>query len=121
MSRFLEIARELLDAAEAISGAPGSGCGNWTVLVAPGGGVSMVAASDWPLESLLRERGAVQAFRVQQQGERLVVEGRAGTQACLLATERPNGAARALLPNQRLYVAEFPRLTASGSLIPSEG
>jgi hypothetical protein len=109
VSRFLDTAQELLDAAEAVlrldSASP-----EWTVLIAPSGAVSLVANSDWPLEALARERGAAAAYRVRPEKDRLVVEGRAGTQACLLATARPNGAARALLPNQRLYLSEARRI-----------
>ena len=103
MSRFLNTAAEILDAAVAAHQA-GAVTEEMTVLVAPDGGISLIAESDWPLDSLKRERGAAMAYRVASCGERLVVEGRAGAHACLLAAAKPEEAARTLL-HSRLLIA----------------
>ena len=96
VSRFLNTAAEILDAAVAAH-RTGAVTQEMTVLIASDGGISLVAESDWPLDALKRERGAALAYRVGSCGERLVVEGRAGAQACLLAAAKPDRAARTLL------------------------
>lgn len=103
VSRFLATAQELLDAAEQASRVGGPSSDTVTVLIGRAGEISLVMNSDWPLESLERDRGAAEAYRISAQGDRLIVEGRAGGRACLLATGKPNGAARLLLPDTRRY------------------
>jgi hypothetical protein len=95
VSRFLATAADLLDAAVAArqNNAVAAGV---TVLVDHGGGLTLVTDSDWPLESLARERGAREAYRVHERANRLFVEGRAGANACLLSAASPDEAARAL-------------------------
>lgn len=77
--------------------------GSWTVLITHAGQTQMLAANDWPLESLLLERGAAMAFRVQQQVSAVVVEGRSLSARCRLEAARPFP-----FPIQR--PAETPRL-----------
>lgn len=57
----------------------------------------MVADSDWPLESLRRERGAEMAFRVASDRGRVAVEARAAGRACRLESESPGAVWRRLL------------------------
>lgn len=84
-----------------------------SILIGNDGSIRMVAGSDWPLDSLLREHGARMAYRVSQDSDRLRVEGRAGFRTCLFEAAKPDGAARLLLDNSRFYgVANAPALLA---------
>ena len=96
MSRFLEDAAEIFDAAERSLDA-GHEISATTILVGPGGGISLVSNSDWPLDSLARERGARMAYRVSRQGRTVRLEGREGPRTCLFETTKPFRATR-LLP-----------------------
>ena len=68
-----------------------------TILISAGGGIRMIADSDWPLDSLQQHHGAEMAYRVSQSAIITRVEGRAGSRTCLFETEKPERAARALL------------------------
>lgn len=96
MSRFLDDAQRIFEAAEAVAGAD-QALTEFTVLVGPEGGIHMLAASDWPLERLLIERGARTAYRVSERQGRVSVEGRSGRQSCRLESEPPGRVARRLL------------------------
>ena len=63
-----------------------------TVLIGADGALQLCADSDWPLESLARERGAEAAYRVTTQGAAVRVEGRHGLHTCLLESRRPHQA-----------------------------
>lgn len=113
MSRFLDNATKLLEAAEAASGAGSPGT-DWTIVMSREGGIRMLADSDWPLDSLQSVHGAEMVYRIRHGASGVRVEGRAGERTCLFAAAKPNGAAR-LLP------ADFPRyeiLPASSALVP---
>ena len=96
MSRFVENAVKMLEAAEAASQ---SGCAlsDMTVLVSREGGIQLLADSDWPLESLALDRGSQMAYRVSQNRQGVRIEGRAGMQTCRLECTSPRAAARLLL------------------------
>lgn len=86
---FAQRAQELLDAA--VAGPPGS---EMTVLIAQDGSLELsngagAQGSDWPLESLVRERGARAAYRVTSKGNTVRVEGREGLRTCVLESLRP--------------------------------
>ena len=109
MSRFIENAVAILDAAEnsANSGYPPS---EMSVLITAEGGIRLIVDSDWPLDSLAAHHGARMAYRVSQQHEAVRVEGRAGSRTCLFETEKPVQAARRLLANCPFYeVSPAPR------------
>lgn len=93
MSRFIENAVELLEAAES-STAAGHTLSETTVLIQPSGGIRLVANSDWPLDSLRAEHGAGMAYRISQQGATVRIEGRAGVRTCLFESGAPDGASR---------------------------
>lgn len=114
MSQFLTTAANLLDAAVAAHSvqAPAAGV---TVLVDHGGGLTLLTQADWPLESLARERGAREAYRVHEGADRLFVEGRAGAKACLLSAAKPDEAARTL----RYFQSPLPVLLCQRPLISS--
>jgi hypothetical protein len=93
VSRFLENALEIFDAAEC-SALAGHECSEWTILIGPTGGVQLLAECDWPLESLQAHRGAQMVYRVSQRAEAVRLDGRAGSRTCLFESAKPDGAAR---------------------------
>lgn len=118
MSQFLRNAVEIFDAAE-LSSEAGHQPSDLTILIGPMGEVNLVAACDWPLDSLQAHRGAVMAFRVSQQDNTVRLQGRAGSRTCLFETAKPNGAARNLLADPpssllRQTVAIPPVIIANG-------
>jgi hypothetical protein len=82
---FAQRAQELLEAAVA---GPG-GVAEMTVLIGQDGGIELCADSDWPLDSLARERGARAAYRVTSRSFGVRVEGREGLRSCILESRRP--------------------------------
>jgi hypothetical protein len=96
VSRFLEDAQSILDAARAVS-ATGQAVTEFTLLIGEEGGLHFVAASDWALERLRAERGARAAYRVEERDGRVRVEASAGRLNCRLETESPRQVARRLL------------------------
>lgn len=107
MSRFLENAQRIFQAAEDASQA-GMPPSEMTIFIGPEGGIQMIAGSEWSLESLAWARGAQMAYRVSQQDHTVTVVGRAGSRTCLFETETPNGAARRLLSNRVNYSIPCP-------------
>jgi hypothetical protein len=103
VGRFLDNAEKLLQTAESVRDG-GSVETDWTILYVPEEGIRMLANCDWPLESLQAHYGAQMVYRIQQQESMVRVEGRAGSRACLLESEKPNWAARRLLSNRRDYL-----------------
>ena len=96
MHRFAEQAQSLMDAAlEALK--RGESCQDMTVLISRDGGIQMCADSDWPLDSLMLDRGARTGYRVSSRRGSVRVEGREGSRRCLLegSTLRPVDALRA--------------------------
>lgn len=79
VTRFVERAQQLLDTAAA--GPAGS---EMTVLIGHDGAIQLSSGSDWPLDSLARERGARAAYRVSRAHGRIRVEGRQGSETCVL-------------------------------------
>ena len=116
MSRFEETAAKIFEAAECASSA-GHELSDLTILIAPEGGISLVADSGWSLESLQMDRGASLAYRVSQHASIIKVEGRAGSRTCLFETRKPNGVARFLLDRPRQYSLS----TEPAAEYPSEG
>lgn len=96
VSRFLENAANLLDAAESAVQS-GNTPSHLTILLGCEGGIRMIADSDWPLDSLQTHHGASMAYRVTQQHERVRVEGREGLRTCLVESPDPTRAARLIL------------------------
>lgn len=102
MSRFVENATRIFEAAESTSQA-GHQVTDMAILVSPEGGIRMIADSDWPLESLRLQHGAQMAFRVSQHRAAVRVEGRAGSRTCLFESEKPDQVARQLLHSAPPY------------------
>jgi hypothetical protein len=80
---FAAQAQDLLDAALAAL-ERGDSCQEMTVLIGRDGGIQMCADSDWPLDSLMLDRGARTGYRVTPRSGSVRVEGREGLQRCLL-------------------------------------
>src|SRR5437762_9453418 len=62
----------------------GESCQEMTVLISREGGIQMCADSDWPLDSLMLDRGARTGYRVSPRRGSVRVEGREGVRRCLL-------------------------------------
>jgi hypothetical protein len=82
---FAQRAQELLEAAVS-----GPAVSEMTVLIGHDGAIQLCADSDWPLDSLARERGARSAYRVSSSKGGVRVEGREGLRTCVLESRRPN-------------------------------
>jgi len=86
---FAEQAQSLMDAALAALDR-GESCDEMkvmTVLIGRDGGIQMCADSDWPLDSLMLDRGARTGYRVSPRRGSVRVEGREGTRRCVLEGE----------------------------------
>ena len=79
MTGFAQRAQELLDAAVA-----GRAATEMTILICHDGSIQLFADSDWPLESLMLERGSRSGYRVSPARNRVRVEGRDGHLTCVL-------------------------------------
>ncbi|MFN7925769.1 MAG: hypothetical protein U0Q16_37055 [Bryobacteraceae bacterium] len=74
------------------------------ILIGSDGGVHLKMNGDgWGLEALQAHHGARMAYRVRQLDDRVRLEGRAGSRTCLFEAAKPDGAARLLLANTKLY------------------
>jgi len=96
VSRFIENAANLLDAAQSAVR-----CGvtpsHLTILLGCEGGLRMIADSDWPLDSLQMHHGASSVYRVTRECDKVRVEGREGFSTCVLETPSPARAAEMIL------------------------
>ena len=81
--QFAEQAQSLLDAA-LMAIERGESCQEMTVLIGRDGSIQMCADSDWPLDSLMLDRGARTGYRVTPRRGSVRVEGREGLRRCLL-------------------------------------
>jgi len=82
----------------------------------------MLDAAGWALPSLLAQHGAETAYRVTREGGRVRLEGRRGSQTCLLRSESAAATARHLLgchPPAACY-ASIPVLLAEAAASPAE-
>lgn len=97
---FLDNAQRILDTA--VNGtANGIGLETLTILVMWDGSLRAVSGSEWPLAALQDEYGSRMCYRVATNGGRVKVEGRMGTEKCLLEAEPPSAIARRLLGSVR--------------------
>ena len=104
MSRFLQNAARILEAAESVSAAQSSIYPEMTISISPEGSIRMVTqGTGLPLDVLQQEHGAQMIYRITQQDSRVRLEGRAGARTCLFEAEKPDGAARILLGDGPRY------------------
>lgn len=92
----MDNAREILETAENAMMAGQTPC-ELAILLGVGGGIRIVADSDWPLESLQREHGAQSAYRVSSTSDRVRVDGREGPRTCHFETTTPAQVAHLML------------------------
>ena len=83
VNRFAEDAQNLLDAALAAV-QRGESCQEMTILIGRDGAIQLCADSDWPLDSLMLDRGARTGYRVSPARNSVRVEGREGLLRCVL-------------------------------------
>jgi hypothetical protein len=102
VSRFLEHAARLLEAAETAAQSD-AGASDLTVLVGRDCGIQIVMDSDWSAEALRADRGAEMAFQVNREGGCISVKGYGVGQSCRLDAMLPARTARTLLGTTRLY------------------
>ena len=96
VSQFTEHVQQLLEAAESAA-SRGESCSEMTILIGQDNGIYMIAASDWPLDSLALDRGARAAYRITDVHGSIRVEGREGSRHCVMETTSPAQTARILL------------------------
>jgi len=89
VNRFAEQAQSLLDAALAAIERR-EDCQEMTVLIGREGGIQVCADSDWPLDSLMLDRGARTGYRVSPRRGSVRVEGREGLRRCVLEGSTAN-------------------------------
>lgn len=108
MSRFLDNAASIFEAAES-SVENGLTPSDMTILIGVEGGIRLVAgSSDWSLDAIQADRGAEMVYRVSQMGEKVRVEGRAGSQTCVLETEARKRTIASILRDQPRYTLVNP-------------
>ena len=96
VSRFLEDANQIMQAAESAA-SRGERCGEMTILIGQGGGIHILADSDWPLDSLARHHGARAAYRVSEHGGSVRVQAREGSRTCVMESTNWAATARQML------------------------
>jgi hypothetical protein len=96
MGPFWADAESLFETARQASQSGSPDC-DWAILIGPHGDIRMLDASGWALPGLLAQYGSETAYRVTRAGDRVSLEGRRGSQTCLLRSESPAAAARHLL------------------------
>jgi hypothetical protein len=114
VSRFLDNAVQILDAAESAVQS-GHTPTDMTILITAEGAIRMVADSDWPLDSLQSHHGAKMAYRVSQNASLVRVEGREDSRTCLFETAKPQQVARLLMNSSLTYWSGPRLLTAAQS------
>lgn len=110
-------AENLFEAARRASGSGSPDC-DWAIVIGRQGEIRMLEAAGWTLSCLLVQQGAETAYRVTREDGRVRLEGRHGSETCLLRSESPAAAARHLfehsvshsgaawIPGDPSYIAE---------------
>jgi hypothetical protein len=93
---FWADAENLFETARQSSQSGGLDC-DWAILIGPQGDIRMLEAGGWALPSLLAQHGAETAYRVTREAGRVCLEGRRGSQTCMLRSETPAATAQRLL------------------------
>lgn len=70
---------------------------DWAILIGPQGHIQMLEASGWALSSLLEQNGARTAYRITRERGSVRLEGRSGSQTCVLYSDATAETARHLL------------------------
>lgn len=120
MGAFWKDAESLFETARQASGS-GSDC-DWAILVSPQGGIRILGAVGWTLPNLAAEHGAQTAYRVTREDGCVRLEGRHGTDTCVLRSESPAATARSLLRGELRQAGRDrpgPALLAAPAYLPS--
>ncbi len=96
MGPFWADAENLFETARQATQAGSPDC-DWAILIGPQGDIRMLDAAGWALPSLLAQHGSETAYRITREAGRVCLEGRRGSQTCLLRSESPAATARRLL------------------------
>ena len=112
MSEFLRNAERILDAAGNMD-RTGSSRHSVTILIDWSGAIRVVTDSDWTLQSLQIERGARLAYRVTENQGRVRVEGRSGSESCVLESSA------AAVARNILHQGHAPGERASAATLPA--
>ncbi len=96
MNGFIDNAARIFEAAQNVMNT-GETPSDYTILMGAEGGIRLIADSDWPLDSLLREHGAGMAYRVTPGTDRVSVDGRDGKSRCHFESASSAQTARLML------------------------
>lgn len=96
MNGFIENGANIFEAAQNVMNT-GESPSDYTIVMGAEGGITLIADSDWPLDSLLRERGAGMAYRIKPGTDRVSVDGVNGTSTCHFEALSPKETARFVL------------------------
>ena len=106
MNGFINNAANIFEAAQNVMNT-GEMPSDYTILLGVHGGMRLIADSDWPLDSLLREQGGGMAFRVKPTADKISVDGQDGQKTCHFESASPAQTARMILnsvPVSNTYV-----------------
>ena len=106
MSLFWDNAAKIMEAAMAAAATGYATSDSMTVLIGREGGMHLIPNNDWPLDRLAAERGARMAYRVSQTDDKVTVNGLHGLAKCVLESEKPDSAVKALLRDRPQYFLE---------------
>ena len=93
MTGFLENAARIFETAASAQ----PDCSDLAIVIGQDGAIRMLMDSDWPLDSLHAQLGAMAAYRVSRSGSQLRVEGKSRTESCVLQSEPVSSVAQRLL------------------------
>ena len=96
MNGFIDNGAKIFEAAQNVMNT-GEMPSDYTIVMGAEGGITMIANSDWPLDSLLRENGGGTAYRIKPAADRVIVDGREGSSTCHFEAMSPTETARLVL------------------------
>lgn len=96
MGAFWADAESIFETARQASQSGSPDC-DLAIVIGPQGGIQMLDAAGWALSSLLVQHGAKTVYRVTRDRGSVRLEGRSGSETCLLRSESPAETARRLL------------------------
>lgn len=96
MNGFIDNGAKIFEAAQNVMNT-GESPSDYTIVMGAQGGITLIADSDWPLDSLLRERGAGMAYRVKPGANKVSVDGVDGNTSCHFEAIAPARAAMFML------------------------
>ena len=104
MGAFWHDAQSIFETARQASRSGSEDC-DLAILIGPQGGIQMLDASGWALPCLAAHHGARTAYRVTRAGGSVSLEGRCGSETCLLRSDSPREMGRRLLRDDPVAAA----------------